>query len=230
MPFNYCHSLKLSPQGLPANTPYTLVWPVAPLSMHMCYLKNLSWVWKLKSKPSSPGSSFSWPYLLLAVSWDDLPLPVNYYLSMLSGKDPSSGCTLKITANMGLFMQVSLLASLQAACGLWPTITNVEAEDSICLTVCSVNTVACKSPKIAQLELATFRKSSVLAPREGAILLLGGTSLLSGDAGWGWDGGDLLSKRGGSAPYYILCLEIYNIKLYPRLPGPHRAFGKSFCT
>lgn len=143
--------------------------------MHMCYLKNLSWVWKLKSKPSSPGSSFSWPYLLLAVSWDDLPLPVNYYLSMLSGKDPSSGCTLKITANMGIFMQVSLLASGQAACGLWPTITNVEAEDSICLTACSVNTVACKSPKIAQTELATFRKSSVLAPREGAILLLGGT-------------------------------------------------------
>lgn len=72
-------------------------------------------------------------------------------------------------------MQVSLLESGQAACGLWPTITNVTAEDSICLTACSVNIVACKSPEFAQPELVTFQKSSAFAPRERVILLRGGT-------------------------------------------------------
>lgn len=74
-----------------------------------------------------------------------------------------------------MFTQVSLLESGQVACGLWPTITNVTAEDSICLTACSVNIVACKSSKIAQSELATLQKSSVPVPRAGAGLLRGGT-------------------------------------------------------
>lgn len=89
-------------------------------------------------------------------------------------------------------MQVSLLESGQAACGLWPTITNVTAEDSICLTACSVNTVGCKSLKIAQPELATFQKSSDSAPRVRAVPLGGGTlsgfpPLWSLGVG-GWDG------------------------------------------
>lgn len=75
---------------------------------------------------------------------------------------------------MGILTQVALLEPGQAARGLWPTVTNVTAEDGICLTACSVNTAACKSPEFAQPELATFRKSSASAAREGAILLRGG--------------------------------------------------------
>lgn len=132
---------------------------------------------------------------------------------------------------MGIFTQVSLLESGQAACGLWPTITNVTAEDSICLTACSVNTVACKSPKIAQPELVTFRKLAVLVPRAGAVVLRGGT--LPGFAplwrlvvGWGCT---FFPEEMALLPCYTLSLEVSSIKLCPGLPGSDCAFSKSLC-
>ena len=136
---------------------------------------------------------------------------------------------------MGIFTQVSLLESGQAACGLWPTVTNVTAEDSICLTACSVNTVACKSPKIAQPELATFQKRSILAPGVGAVLLRGGTlpgftppwRLGGRRVGWGCT---YFPEEMALLPCYTLRLEVSSIKLCPGVRGSDRAFSKSLCT